>query len=112
VRFPTIKPTPDIVAQFDTFRAPAGLGMMALRTARQIVELQQGVLASTEDAGAGTREIALSFTRGTDTQDDAGASVPQANGNASPAAHARHRTDDDLLASTQSRAAHDLFGSA
>jgi len=89
VRFPTIKPTPDIDAQFDTFRAPAGLGMMALRTARQIVELQQGVLASTEDAGAGTREIALSFTRGTDPQDGGGASAPQANGNASPAAHAK-----------------------
>ena len=89
VRFPTIKPAPDIDAQFDTFRAPAGLGMMALRTARQIVELQQGVLASTEDAGAGTREITLTLTRGTDPQDDAGASAPQANGQASPAAQGR-----------------------
>jgi len=89
VRFRTITPAPDIDAQFDTFRAPAGLGLMALRTARQIVELQQGSLKSTEDTGTGTREIALSLTRGTDPQDGAGASAPQANGNASPAAQGK-----------------------
>ncbi|HEY8242974.1 MAG TPA: response regulator [Casimicrobiaceae bacterium] len=89
VRFPTITPTPDIEAQFATFRAPAGLGMMALRTARQIVELQQGALDSTEDPGAGTREITLSFTRGTEPQEDAGAPAPQANGHASPAAQGK-----------------------
>lgn len=85
VRFPAIAPAPDIAAQFDTFRAPAGLGLMALRTARKIVELQQGTLRGTEDAAAGTRELSVSLTRGSEPQVDASAAPataapPAANG--------------------------------
>jgi CheY-like chemotaxis protein len=68
VRFPAIKPAPDIATQFDTFRAPVGLGLMALRTARQIVELQQGSLDAREDAGSGIRELVVELTRGTEPE--------------------------------------------
>lgn len=64
VRFPVAKPAADVATAFDTFRAPSGLGLMALRTARQIVELQQGSLSADEDAGSGVREFVLTLTRG------------------------------------------------
>ena len=86
VRFPTLHPAPDIAAQFETFRAPVGLGLMALRTARKIVELQQGALTGAEDSGAGTREFTLSLTRGnepaeaTDAAPASSAAAPATNG--------------------------------
>ena len=66
VRFPVASPAAEVGTAFDTFRAPAGLGLMALRTARQIVELQQGSLTAGEDAGSGVREFVLTLPRGSD----------------------------------------------
>ena len=76
VRFPGVTPAADISAAFDSFRAPSGLGLMALRTARQIVELQQGSLTAGEDPGSGVREFVLTLTRGTDPTGDAAAAPP------------------------------------
>jgi len=86
VRFPAVTPTPELASQFETFRAPVGLGWMALRTARQIVELQQGELTGSDNAGTGTRELTLTLTRGTDPQDDASGAPAPANGHATPVA--------------------------
>lgn len=66
VRYPVIRPAPDLEAAFDSFRAPVGLGMMGLRTARQVVELQQGSLTGSDHAGSGVREIVLTLTSGTE----------------------------------------------
>ena len=78
VRFPAMDPAPEVDSLFDTFRAPAGLGLMALRTVRQIAELQQGTLVATDDAASRTRELVLELTRGTEPVADE-ASAP-ANG--------------------------------
>jgi CheY-like chemotaxis protein len=76
ISFPASSPAPELATLFDTFRAPAGLGLMALRTARQIVELQHGTLAVGE--ATGTREFALTLPRGEDAASGAVAGKAQA----------------------------------
>ena len=90
VRFPALKPAPQIAAQFETFRAPVGLGMMALRTARQIAELQQGKLVGSEDAASGTREFVLELARGTESESAVPADDPPAACAASQNGKAAH----------------------
>lgn len=93
VRFPVANPAADVASAFDTFRAPPGMGLMALRTARQIAELQQGALTAHEDTGSGVREFVLTFTRGSDPDETAGSASSASRDedpapSADPAAHA------------------------
>jgi CheY-like chemotaxis protein len=85
VRFPAAKAAGDVGAAFDTFRAPSGLGLMALRTARKIVELQQGSLDAGEDAGSGVREFTLTLTSGSEPEEaPEAASAPSRADDAAP----------------------------
>jgi len=96
VRFPVIKPAAEVSAAFDSFRAPSGLGLMALRTARQIVELQQGALTAGEVAGSGVREFVLTLMRGSDpTESSAAASAASPDSGTASAARATPEATDD-----------------
>ncbi|MEO8485941.1 MAG: response regulator [Betaproteobacteria bacterium] len=90
VRFPVMKPVAEVSAAFDSFRAPSGLGLMALRTARQIAEQQQGSLVANEDPASGMREFVLTLTSGTDPGAVAGVSVPEAQANGQAKATSAH----------------------
>ena len=104
VRFPVISPAPDVGSAFESFRAPAGLGMMGLRTARQIAELQQGSLATSENTGSGVREYVLTLTSGTEpgvVQD--AASATKRRPHRSPTARSRGRRRRSCWSTTTSR---------